>query len=76
MSCSVLIDLHQIDADTGQAGHQTLAFSESGPAAGHVWVMHTSNSTYIHASNDGDAIIDLSVALDGYHDIDASDFVL
>ena len=74
------IDLSRIDANTDWSGHQDFKFIGSNwlKDAGDlgVYVDRAHNKTYVQANIDRDADFEVSIVLNGVHQLEASDFIL
>ncbi|WP_374300113.1 glycosyl hydrolase [Paracoccus sp. (in: a-proteobacteria)] len=73
------IDLSAIDANTGRSGHQDFKLIGSKWLSGAgdlgVYADRGHNKTYVQADLDGDKDFEISIVLNGVHQLDASNFV-
>ncbi|MBV0892989.1 family 1 glycosylhydrolase [Paracoccus sp. Z118] len=74
------IDLSGIDANASRSGDQAFKFIGSNwlKDAGDlgVYVDRANNKTYVQANTDRDSDFEVSIVLNGVHQLDASDFIL
>ncbi|RJL07998.1 calcium-binding protein [Paracoccus siganidrum] len=70
------LDLRQIDADTGLAGNQSLAFSGTAAAAHSVWYARAGENLILRGDVDGDGRADFAIELAGLSQLAETDFLL
>ncbi|GGZ11561.1 calcium-binding protein [Novosphingobium colocasiae] len=71
-----VIDLSQLDANSGQAGDQAFAFSTAGAAANAVWTQVSGSDLLVRADLTGDKIADFEIQLMNVTKLGSLDFVL